>query len=140
VHRRKPVLAPQAAVALAQNAGSQCTTGAGLGFVTYKAVDCAGNVVTDSANVHGTLMQNAVAVGDPPIDIYQTLVAVLTSLGQSSTQAVPLQGIFIVCGVPAGETTVNLTYSGSGSDVDFLPVTALTIGSAATEVVVQPGY
>jgi len=136
------VVAPESAVALAQNAGAQCTTGAGLGFVTFKAVDCAGNAITDSTNVHGALTQKGSAVGDPPIDIYQTLVAALASLGfsQYDAQAAPLKGIFIACGVPAGATTVNASYSGSGSDIDFLPVNVLAVGSAATEVVAQPGY
>ena len=113
------VLAPQAAVALAQNAGARCTTGAGLGFVTFKAVDCNGTVITDSTNVHGSLTQNGSAAGDPPIDIYQTIVAALASAGYSQfdSQAAPLEGIFIVCGVPARETTVSVSYS-SGSDVE----------------------
>jgi hypothetical protein len=136
------VITPQTAVALAQNAGSQCTTGAGLGFVTFKAVDCAGNVLTDSANVHGSLTQNAAPVGDPPIDIYQTIVTALTTAGfsQYATEAVPLEGIFLVCGVPAGQTKLNLSYAGGSGNVDFLPVTVLAVDGGATEVVAQPGY
>jgi hypothetical protein len=137
------VLVPQAAIAaVAQNAGGQCTTGAGLGFVAYKAVDCSGNVVTDSANVHGTLTQASGAVGDAPIDVYQTILAVLSSAGltQFNSLAAPLQGIFIACGVPAGETTLNVSYASSGGNVAFLPVTVLAVGSAATEVAAQPGY
>jgi hypothetical protein len=136
------ILAPQSAIAaVAANAGGTCTTGPGLGFVAYKAVDCSSKTITDTANVHATLMQNAAAVGDPPIDIYQTIITVLASAGLSSydQMAAPLQGIFITCGVPAGETTLGVSYAGSGN-VDFLPVTFRAIGSAATEVTAQPGY
>jgi len=137
------VLAPQAAIdAIAQNAGAECTVGSGYGFVAYKAVDCDGNVITDSVNVHGSLTQNAAPVGDAPIDVYQAIASALASAGYSQfdSYAAPLEGIFISCGVPAGETTLSVTYSGVGSDVDFLPVTVLSVGSAATEVAVQPGY
>jgi hypothetical protein len=137
------VLVPQAAIdAVAKNAAGACTTGAGLGYIAYKAVDCTGAVITDSMNVHGALTQNAAPVGDPPIDIYQTLVATLTSSGltQFVPLAAPLQGIFIACGVPAGETTLSVTYAAGASTVDFLPVTVRAIGSAATEVAAQPGY
>jgi hypothetical protein len=136
------VVTPQAAIALAQNAGTQCTTGAGLGFVTFKAVDCSGHVLTDSSKVHGALTQNAAAVGDPPIDIYQTIVTALTQLGfpQYAAQAAPLQGIFLVCGVPAGQTKVQVSYDGNNGTVTFLPVTALALDGGATEVVAQPGY
>jgi hypothetical protein len=135
------VITPEEAVTLATQAGNACTTGAGLGFVAYKAVDCNGNVLTDSSNVQGSLTQNGAPVGDAPIDIYQTLATELAQLGaQYVAEAAPLEGIFLVCGVPAGETTLSVTYTGSGSDVAFLPVTVLAVGSAATEVVAQPGY
>ena len=138
------VLVPQAAIAaVAQNAAGQCTTGAGLGFVAYKAVDCSGTVVTDSTKVQGTLTQNGTAVGDAPIDVYQTVTTLVDSNNLQSfagSAANSLQGIFLVCGVPAGATTLNVTYASGSGNVDFLPVTFQTIGSAATEVAAQPGY
>jgi hypothetical protein len=136
------VVTPQAAVALAQQAGGQCTTGAGLGFVAFKAVDCSGHVLTDSSRVHGALTQNNAAVGDPPIDIYQTLVTGLAAAGlsQYASTAAPLEGIFMVCGVPAGQTKVQVSYDGNNGSVAFLPVTVLAIDGGATEVVTQPGY
>lgn len=136
------ILAPQAAINAVANAGGACTSGAGLGFIAYKAVDCANTRITDSTNVHGTLTQGAASVGDPPIDVYQTIIAALSSAGYSQYDSLadPLQGIFIVCGVPAGATTLNVSYSGSGGNVDFRPVTVLSIGSAATQVTAVPGY
>jgi hypothetical protein len=136
------VLVPQAAIDLVtQNAAAACTTGPTVGYVAYKAVDCAGNVVTDSMNVHATLTQNSVPVGDPPIDVYQTVIAALGSnLMQFDAQAAPLQGIFIVCGVPAGNTTLSVSYASGSGTVQFLPVAIKSVAGAATEVAAQPGY
>ena len=111
--------------------------------VRYRGVDCDGNVITDSSNVHGSLTQGSDnhPVGDPPIDIYQTIIGALgSSYSSFDSYAAPVQGIFIACGVPEGETTLAVTYTGSGSDLAFLPVDVLSIGSAATEVAAQPGY
>jgi hypothetical protein len=74
--------------------------------------------------------------------MYQTIVAALTQAGlsQYAAQAEPLQGIFLVCGVPAGQTTVQITYDGNNGPVTFLPVAALALDGGATEVVAQPGY
>ena len=136
-------LVPQAAINLvAQNAAGACTTGSDVGYVAYKAVDCSGNVVTDSTNVHGVLTQGTAPVGDPPVDVYQTIIAALGSANLTTFEAdaAPLKGIFVVCGVPPGATTLTVTYASGSGNVDFLPVTVKSIAGVATEVAAQPGY
>jgi len=110
--------------------GATCTQGSGTGLVGIEVTDCDNTLITDTANIMLSVTQNGSAAGQTPIDIGKVVS------GAGLTGLAGLNGLFLVCDVPAGTTTLDATYMSK----KFLTNTITVVGSDATEAVLRPGY
>jgi hypothetical protein len=99
-----------------------CSQQAANGMVVIAATDCNDTRITDSANVTVSVKQGGSTAGDMPID-----------LGAQTSMAA---GLFLVCNVPPGATTVGATYMGH----TFLAHSVTSFAGTMTESMIRPGY
>lgn len=100
-----------------------CTQDAGKGMGAVIVTDCMNKRITDGGNVMLSLKQGGVEVtGTTVID-----GGTLSPMGA---------GLFLICNVPPGLTTVNASYSG----MTFLAHDVTYTAGTTTETQIRPGY
>jgi hypothetical protein len=98
-----------------------CSGTSSKGMIGAIVTDCAGQRITDTADIKLTASQGGTQVG---------------SAYDVSQLSAGLAGFYLICNLPAGSTDLNVTYLNK----TFLKNTVNSVVGQATEAIVRPGY